>query len=88
MMAEQPSSVAGVGQAYDDREPEAGPASAVAGGAVDVDADDDAAVCSTLFRGLVFFLGCADLFRPGTIEKEVPTHRITPAANCNSRTPS
>lgn len=30
---------------------------AAAGGAADVDADDDAGVCAALFRGLVFFLG-------------------------------
>ncbi|KAL4432847.1 hypothetical protein ABPG77_008173 [Micractinium sp. CCAP 211/92] len=29
----------------------------LAGGAADVDADDDAAVCAALFKGLVFFLG-------------------------------
>ena len=29
----------------------------VAGGALVVDADDDAAVCGALFRGLVFYLG-------------------------------
>ena len=28
-----------------------------AGGAADVDADDEAAVCGALFRGLTFFLG-------------------------------
>lgn len=32
-------------------------AAAVAGGAVDVDADDDAGLCANLFRGLVFYLG-------------------------------
>ncbi len=37
-------------------EPDAA-AATVAGGAVDVDADDDAGLCANLFRGLVFYLG-------------------------------
>lgn len=40
-------------------EAEAGPAANVAGGAVDVDEGDEAAVCGALFKGLVFFMGCA-----------------------------
>jgi len=32
-------------------------ASAAAGGAAAVDADDEASLCGALFRGLVFFLG-------------------------------
>lgn len=38
-------------------EPDAAAAAAAAGGAVDVDADDEAGLCSSLFRGLVFYLG-------------------------------
>ncbi len=37
-------------------EPDAA-AAAAAGGAVDLDANDDAGLCAHLFRGLVFYLG-------------------------------
>ena len=59
-VVEEPSAVADTGQTADEQQPGTGPSTAITGGAVDVDADDDAAVCSALFRGLVFFLGCAD----------------------------
>lgn len=39
-------------------EAEAGQAANVAGGAIDVDEGDEAAVCGALFKGLVFFMGC------------------------------
>ena len=43
-------------QGSDDGE-EPDQAAGIAGGALAVDADDDAAVCGALFRGLVFYLG-------------------------------
>ena len=67
----QPSAATGTGQAVDDQQPDTGPSTAVAGGAVNVDADDDAAVCSTLFRGLVFFLGCANEIVLGNDRKTI-----------------
>ena len=59
MVVAEPAAAADPHQADGDQLPDAQPSGAtVAGGAADVDADDDAAVCSALFRGLVFFLGC------------------------------
>ena len=60
MIVAEPATAAYADGAHADQQPSAQPSgAAVAGGAADVDADDDAAVCSALFRGLVFFLGCA-----------------------------
>ncbi len=60
MVVAQAAAAADPRQADADQPTDAQPSgAAVAGGAADVDADDDAAVCSALFRGLVFFLGCA-----------------------------
>ncbi len=61
MVVAQPAAAADPQQADGDQPTDAQPSGAtVAGGAADVDADDDAAVCSALFRGLVFFLGCGE----------------------------
>ncbi|PRW18309.1 pescadillo-family BRCT domain-containing [Chlorella sorokiniana] len=52
---------AAAGEASDDEgeqaEEEEEDGQQLAGGAADVDADDDAGVCASLFKGLVFFLG-------------------------------
>lgn len=37
---------------------ELGAAMSVAGGALNVDENDEAAVCGALFKGLVFYMGC------------------------------
>ena len=55
---------------------EASPAAAADGGA-DVDEDDEASLCGTLFRGLVFFLG-----------REVPREALLLAIRCASDMPS
>ena len=61
VVAAQPDAPAGADEALAGQQPDAQPSAAtVAGGTADVDADDDAAVCSALFRGLVFYLGCAE----------------------------
>jgi len=52
-------------------------ASAAAGGAAAVDADDEASLCGALFRGLVFFLG-----------REVPREALLLVIRCADMVPA
>ena len=60
--AEQQALVLAPPRAGAEAEDEERPSASVAGGAIDVDEADEAAVCGALFKGLVFFMGCAPPF--------------------------